>query len=42
VIAGKSEASACGIFLGGNDAADIHLIVTSNGIKSTYRLDRWD
>jgi hypothetical protein len=42
VIDGKHVASACGICMGGNDAADIHLVVTSNGIKSTYRIDRWD
>ena len=43
VIAGKDEATACGIGLSKGSGEWNHLFrVTSKGAAVTYRLDRWD
>lgn len=41
VIAGKDEATACGLRLAGDDWNAV-VRVTSDGVKTSYRLDRWD
>lgn len=40
VVAGKDEATACGIFLVGPNGPRIR--VTSRGVQVNYRIDRWD
>jgi len=41
MIAGKDEASACGLRLAGNNWGAV-VRVTAEGVKTSYRLDRWD
>jgi hypothetical protein len=42
-IAGMESPHACGLILAkGNDTWDAHLRVTSKGLKTEYKLDRWD
>ncbi len=42
LIEGKDEAEACGLGLDKGRGADVVLRVTSRGVRSDYRLDRWD
>lgn len=41
-IAGKDEATACGIDISGGTSWSGTLRVTSRGLRQTYRIDRWD
>jgi hypothetical protein len=41
-ISGEESASACGLLLQSNGNWNAKFVVTSSGIKSKYKLDRWD
>lgn len=43
-LAGREEASACGLCLGGNSRSmdPVHVRVMSKGVQLEYKLDRWD
>lgn len=42
VITGRDEAEACGLRLQAGQAWDVVVRVTANGVRTAYRLDRWD
>jgi hypothetical protein len=42
IVAGKDEATACGIGLSAGQTWNAMLRVTSSGVVTSYKLDRWD